>query len=94
MLGDLGEIFGDEGIRVIELSVVVVQVVMPDLVHSVDHYLWDPLLPDLPNPVVVEVSDRHLQVRHFVSWVQLHPLLYVQHLHLPFLCALFAHVPL
>lgn len=94
VLGNSGEVLRNEGEGISKLSVIVVQIVVPDLVHGVKDYLWDPLLPDLLYPVVVEVVDGHLQVGHLVGGVKLLPLVYVQELDLAFLHALLADVAL
>ena len=71
------EIFVDEGVGVIETSVGIIEVVVPDLVHCVSYHLRDPFILNSILPFVVEGLNSKGEVVLFVSQVQLDPFVQV-----------------
>ena len=88
------EILRHEGIRVIKIAIVIMEIVMPNLIYSINNDFRYPLLLNFLDPVSVIVVNSQLKVGYFIGNVELFPQVNVLELDLTFLCALVANIGL
>jgi hypothetical protein len=89
-----GEILGHEGIGVIKIAIVIMKIVMPNLIYSIDNDFRYPLLLNFFDPSCVIVVNSQLEIGYFISNIELFPQVDVLELDLSFLCALVADIGL